>query len=228
MSLFDTQIEELVFETERNISDLEKMIFTGHYNFLDRDFKILSKQSVVILYSLWEGFVQDIFNIFLKEVDNSIHQYFELKDSFMVSQIEKSFPQFKNYPEKNKQKSVFHELYFQSLIGTKHNIKFNVDLKNNVGLEVLNHQLETHGIKVIKEYWEEKGYTHPNLTVKQLLNKILYIRNNTAHGNKIMTDVIITQAEFEQYKSLVIDLIRELGKLFIECIDNKTYLKSNQ
>lgn len=228
MNYFDMQVEELISETESNIYDLEKMIFSGHYNFLDKDFKILSKQSVVVLYSFWEGFVQDIFDIFLKEVGKLTNSYFELNDDFMVSQIEKRFPQFKNYPENNKGKISFHKDYFQLLIQQKHDIKLKVDLKNNVGLEVLNNLLKIHGIKAIDEYWEEKGYSHPNLTVKQLLNKILHIRNNTAHGNKIMTDVIIEQEEFEQYKRLIIDLMHELGKLFIQCINSKTYLKSTQ
>lgn len=55
----------LIEETEGNIYDLEKMIFTGRYTFLKKDFQILSKQSIVILYSLWEGFVQEAFTIFL-------------------------------------------------------------------------------------------------------------------------------------------------------------------
>lgn len=228
MSYFNTKIEELILETESNIYDLEKMIFSGHYNFLGKDFKVLSKQSVVILYSFWEGFVQDIFNIFFKEVDGSIDTYFELNNDFMVSQIEKKFRQFENYPKNNKNKIKFHESYFKFSIETKHNIEFNVDSKNNVGLEVLNNLLEMHGIKTIEEHWKNKGYSHPNLTVKQLLDKILFIRNNTAHGNKIMTDVIIKQTEFDQYKRLIIDLIHELGNLFIECINNKTYLKSSQ
>lgn len=228
MSDFDTQIEELISETESNIYDLEKMIFSGHYSFLDKDFKVLSKQSVVILYSFWEGFVQDIFNIFFKEVDRSINTYFELNNDFMVSQIERNFRQFENYPKNNKKKIEFHESYFKFSIETKHDIKFNIDSKNNVGLEVLNSLLEMHGIEIIQNHWKEKGYSHPNLTVKQLLDKILFIRNNTAHGNKIMTDVIIEQAEFDQYKRLIIDLMHELGKLFIECIRNKTYLKSTQ
>ncbi|MDO4894022.1 MAE_28990/MAE_18760 family HEPN-like nuclease [Moraxella sp.] len=227
MSYFNTKIEELILETESNIYDLEKMIFSGHYNFLNKDFKILSKQSVVILYSFWEGFIQDAFNIFLKEVDGSINTYFELNNNFMVYQIEKKFPQFEHYPQNNKKKFQFHESYFGLLVEKKHNIQFNVDLKNNVGLEVLNNLLEVHGITIIKEHWKEKGYSHPNLTVKQLLNKILYIRNNTAHGNKVMTNVIIEQVEFEQYKRLIIDLMHELGKLFIECINNKNYLKSS-
>lgn len=228
MNYFDMQVEELISETESNIYDLEKMIFSGHYNFLDKDFKILSKQSVVILYSFWEGFVQDIFDIFLKEVGKSTNSYFELNDDFMVSQIEKNFPQFKDYPEKIGGKISFHKAYHQLLIQPKHEIKLNVNLKNNVGLEILNNLLKMHGIKGIKDPWEEKGYSHPNPTVKQLLDKILYIRNNTAHGNKIMTEVIIKQADFDQYKKLIINLMHELGKLFTQCINNKTYLKSNQ
>lgn len=227
MSNFNSQINELIFETESNIDDLEKMIFTGRYTFLEKDFKVLSKQSVVILYSLWEGFVQEVFNLFLQEVDKSVDSYFELKDSFMVSQIEKNFKQFNEYPQKLKGKSKFHESYFSLITQSKHKIDLRVDVKNNVELDILNELLDIHGANQIQEHWKDKGYTHPNLTVKDILKKLLYVRNNTAHGNKIMTDVIISQADFEEYKKLILNLIYEIGRLLIECIENKSYLKSS-
>lgn len=227
MSHFDTQIEELMSETESNIYGLEKMIFSGRYRFLAKDFTILSKQSLVILYSLWEGFVQEAFSLFLREVENSTTSYFDLKESFMISQIEKNFKQFNEYPQKLKGKVHFHTTYFQEIIQPKHPIKTVVDLKNNVGLKILNELLDIHGAEKINKYWEEKEYNHPNPNIEDLLNDLLDIRNNTAHGNNIRTDVIINQTEFEKYKKLIIDLIYEVGRLLSECINNKTYLKSN-
>lgn len=228
MQSFNSKIEGLISETESGIYDIEKMIFTGRYGFLPKDFKVLSKQSIVMLYSLWEGFVQEIFALFLQEVDRSVNSYFELTDSFMVSQIEKNFSQFNQYPKDDSAKIFFHTQYFNQITYKKHTIKDQVNLKNNVGLGVLNNLLKIHGIKEISPYWKEKGYAHKNCNVKDLLDKLLDRRNNTAHGNKIMTNVIIEQAEFDQYKKLIIDLIYELGNLFIECINNKTYLKSSQ
>lgn len=225
---FEQKVWELVSETESNIYDLERMIFTGRYVFLEKDFQILSKQSVVMLYSLWEGFIQEIFTLFLREVDKTTSSYFELKDSFMVSQIEKNFSQFNQYPRDDSAKIFFHTQYFNQITYKKHTIKDQVNLKNNVGLSVLNNLLKIHGIKEIPSYWKDKGYAHKNFNVKDLLDKLLDRRNNTAHGNKIMTNVVIEQAEFDQYKKLIIDLMYELGELFIECINNKIYLKSNQ
>lgn len=227
MNSFNQSILELISETESSIYDLEKMIFTGRYNFLPKDFKVLSKQSIVILYSLWEGFIQEIFTLFLQEVDKSVNSYFELTDSFMVSQIEKSFKQFNNYPQKLNSKSNFHKIYFEEITKSKHKFELQVDVKNNVELDIVNGLLDIHGANTIPIYWDEKGYTYPNPNVKDLLRDLLYIRNNTAHGNRITTDVTISQADFERYKNLILDLIYEVGRLLSECIQNKTYLKSN-
>lgn len=163
---FNKQIDELISETENNIYHLEKIIFTRRYNFLEKDFKVLSKQSIVILYSLWEGFVQEIFTLFLQEVDKSINSYFELKDSFMIYQIEKNFKQFNEYPKKLNKKRKFHEDYFQSITKSKHQLTYKIDLKNNVGLEILNELLDIHGINTISVYWKDKGYIHPQPSVK--------------------------------------------------------------
>lgn len=228
MNGFNQSILELISETESSIYDLEKMIFTGRYNFLPKDFKVLSKQSIVILYSLWEGFVQEIFTLFLQEVDRSVNSYFELTDSFMVSQIEKNFKQFNNYPQKLNGRYNFHRMYFEEITKSKHKFELKVDVKNNVELDIVNSLLYMHGANTIPTHWDEKGYAHPNPTVKDLLKDLLYIRNNTAHGNKIMTDVAISQTDFEQYKNLILDLMYEVGRLLSECINNKTYLKSNQ
>lgn len=222
---FNEQILELISETEGNIYDLERMIFTNRYKFLEKDFKILSKQSIVILYSLWEGFVQEIFRLFLEEINRLTSSYFELKDSFMVSQIEKNFKQFNEYPQDLNKKKNFHKKYFDMITQPKHELKFQVDVKNNVGLEVLNNLLDIHGIGRIPEHWVDKGYAHPNPNVKDLLDKFLDIRNNTAHGNAIMTDIIISHSEFEKYKNLIICLMREIGRLLMECTRNRHYLK---
>lgn len=72
MNDYKTELDDLVSETESNIYNVEKLIYTNRYNFLPQDFKLISKQSLVILYSLWEGFVQESFQIFLKEVDANI------------------------------------------------------------------------------------------------------------------------------------------------------------
>lgn len=223
MSEFDKKVEELISETESNIYDLEKMIFTGRYSFIEKDFRVLSKQSIVILYSLWEGYVQEIFTLFLKEVDKSTTSYFDLKESFMISQIEKNFKQFNEYPQKLNGKVIFHKAYFKTVTQPNHSLLSQIDTKNNVGLDVLNELLDIHGMKKIAEHWKEKGYTHPNPTVKSILADLLHIRNNTAHGNRIVTNVTINQSDFQKYKNLILDLIYEVGNLVTECIIQKTY-----
>ena len=87
MNDYKTKLYDLVSETESNIYNIEKLIYTSRYNFLPQDFKVISKQSIVILYSLWEGFVQEAFQIFLEEVNANVNSLYQLNEDFMLSQI---------------------------------------------------------------------------------------------------------------------------------------------
>ncbi len=128
-SLFNREIYSLISETESNIYDIEKIIFTHRYCYLDKDFTILSKQSIVMLYSLWEGFIQEVFTIFLEEVNKNINTIFELCDDFMISQIEYNFPQLFNYPQNIDKKVKFHKAMNEFQLDKKHKLKPNINCK---------------------------------------------------------------------------------------------------
>lgn len=223
-SLFNRKIYSLISETESNIYDIEKIIFTHRYKYSEKDFSILSKQSIVMLYSLWEGFIQEVFGLFLEEVNKHIDTIFELCDEFMLSQIEYTFPQFFSYPQNLDKKVKFHKSLNEFQLLEKHELRINVNCKNNVELSVLNDLLVSHGMAYIPDNW--KSYSRPNNNVKDILKSFLKFRNNQAHGNKIMTEVIMTHKEYEVYKNLIIDLIYEVGKKIMDSIFTKNYLKA--
>lgn len=226
MNEYKIKFSDLVSETESNIYNVEKLIYTRRYNFLPQDFKIISKQSIVILYSLWEGFVQEIFQIFLKEVDANVCSLYHLNEDFMLSQVEASFKQFQNYPTKESSRKKFHNRLNEFLLEDNHELVTNVNCQNNVEIDVLNKLFKTYGMEEIPYEW--KQYSHPNNSLRKVMKDFLYYRNNQAHGNRVTADVIIEHSEFEVYKNVVIDLLYETSNKLEECLNNKTYLKQTR
>ncbi|WP_201504803.1 MAE_28990/MAE_18760 family HEPN-like nuclease [Psychrobacter aestuarii] len=216
---------ELVQETESNIYNIEKIIYTGRYSYLENDFKVISKQSLVMLYSLWEGFVQDVFGIFLDEVNNNVNSIYDLKDDFMLSQVESTFQQFKEYPKKDNSRKKFHNGLFSFFKESNHNLNKIVRCNNNVEIDVLNKLLVTYCMDEIPNNWRE--YSRPNKNLKDTLKDFLHYRNNQAHGNRAATEVIVSHNDFEIYKKVVIDLIYEVSEKIEKCLTRKNYLKQN-
>ncbi len=223
MNDYKIKLYDLVSETESNIYNIEKLIYTSRYNFLPQDFKVISKQSIVILYSLWEGFVQEVFQIFLKEVNANVNSLYQLNEDFMLSQIETSFKQFQNYPSKEESRKKFHKRLNEFLFEDNHQLNTVVNCKNNVEIDVLNNLFKTYGMEAIPYKWKE--YSHPNNDLKKVMKDFLHYRNNQAHGNRITADVIIEHSEFEIYKNVVIDLLHETSRKLEECLNSRTYLK---
>lgn len=223
MNDYKVKFYDLVSETESNIYNIEKLIYTGRYSFLPRDFKVMSKQSIVILYSLWEGFVQEVFQIFLKEVNANVNSLYQLNEDFMLSQVEDSFKQFQNYPSKEESRKKFHKRLNEFLLEENHELNTVVNCKNNVEIDVLNKLFKTYGMEAIPYKW--KQYSYPNNDLKQVMKDFLHYRNNQAHGNRVTADVVIEHSEFEIYKNVVIDLLYETSRKLEECLSSKTYLK---
>lgn len=223
MNDYKTELDDLVSETESNIYNVEKLIYTSRYSFLPQDFKLISKQSLVMLYSLWEGFVQESFQIFLKEVDANINSLYQLNESFMLSQIEIIFKQFQNYPSKEVSKMKFHRRLNEFALEDNHQLSTIVNCKNNVEIDVLNNLFNTYGMEAIPYSWGD--YCYPNNDLKTVLKDFLHYRNNQAHGNRITANVVIEHNEFVIYKKLVIDLLFEVSRKLEKCLIEKTYLK---
>lgn len=223
MNDYKTELDDLVSETESNIYNVEKLIYTNRYNFLPQDFKLISKQSLVILYSLWEGFVQESFQIFLKEVDANVNSLYQLNEIFMLSQIEVIFKQFQNYPSKEVSRMKFHRRLNEFALENNHQLSTIVNCKNNVEIDVLNSLFNTYGMESIPHNWGD--YCYPNNNLKTVLKDFLHYRNNQAHGNRITANVVIEHNEFVTYKKLVIDLLFEVSRKLEKCLIEKTYLK---
>lgn len=221
---FERNIEIDIDERKIVLSEIERALFTQRYNLSRKHYDILSIQSISMIYSIWEGFVQKSLNEYIDFINNSNILKHDLSDELYVHHVESSFKQFREYPDKYNRKVTFlrnlNQFFNESI--TKLNIS--VDTKSNVGFEVLNSLLKIFCIEQFQEHW--RNYTHPNPTLKETMFYFLKYRNGVAHGGDISSEEKVTQQIFSKYRNLVVDLMCEIQLRMIESLKNQKYIKS--
>lgn len=135
---FENQHLSIIEQYEASALDIERIFFTGRYKLSRKHYSLLSVQSISILYSYWEGFVQNSFRLYIEYL-NSLNIEFDLFcDEIVVFHMDKTFKQFKEYPEKSKQKISFYGKLQNHFLQSRHEIFQTVDTESNVGFMVLN------------------------------------------------------------------------------------------
>ena len=223
MPEFDNKLQEVIAERVTVIFELERTIFTRRYNLSKIHQDILSTQSISILYSIWEGFVQTSFNLFIDELNKFELEVYEFCDEIVIHQMETSFKQLKEYPNRTSQKIK----YLQSLKSfyslNKHPLSRVINTQSNVGLSVLNKILLTFSLEPFPEHWQ--NYTYPNSNLKDSMELFLKLRNTVAHGGDLMSDERIDHEVFERFKTLILDLMYELRSKMLTGLSNESFKK---
>ncbi len=110
---FENQHLSIIEQYEASALDIERIFFTGRYKLSRKHYSLLSVQSISILYSYWEGI----------EYLNSLNIDFNmLSDEIIVFHMDKTFKQFKKYPDKNKQKIYFYGKLKDHFLQSRHHI----------------------------------------------------------------------------------------------------------
>lgn len=223
MSDFQSNLEKNITERVTALFEIERVLFTKRYNLSKKHYDLFSVQSISMIYSIWEGFIQTSFNMYIYEINNQNINLFDVKDELLIYHVENSFKQFNEYPDKQNKKIYF----FNKLNGFFENKKLQleqtINTQNNVSFETLNIILKTFGIEPFDKYWEK--YKYPNPSLENMLASFLKYRNGVAHGGDISSEEKVTQSVFNKYKVLVTELMYEIQNRMLESITNKLYLR---
>ena len=220
---FETEHLSLIEENEDVLHQIEIALFTKRYSLNKRHSEILRVQSIAMIYAIWEGFMQQSFQLYIKYIDSQCVKFIELNDSIIVYHMENSFKQFREYPQKNIKKADFFNrlsMFYEEEI---HNLYAWVNTENNLGFDAMNKLMEQFGLRKFPECWEE--YKYPNSTLKVMLQDLLRYRNGISHGGDLTNEEIVTQDVYNKYKKLIVDLMYGVHDAFIEGINSKTYKK---
>jgi hypothetical protein len=229
-----TDITLLEQDIISDIDEREELMFWvkslhPRYGFSERDEQLFLSYSIPIVYSIWEGFVQTSFQIYIRELNKEFTRLELNIDSvcepIFVYHMESTFRQFKQYPnpksDEDKPKIVKKKVDFFNALGLfyKSNtlqIHPNINTESNVGFNVLN--------RILNDFNLEKIPPHENnYSLKDELGKLLQIRNAVAHGQK--SSIVVNREDLER----AINLVKKLMPLVFERIKTgfieKSYLK---
>jgi hypothetical protein len=228
MDDFDAALQEIIEERISVLFEIEKAIFTRRYSLSSKHQDIFSTQSISMIYSLWESFIQKSFNLYVDElnkvgIDLDLHDFC---DEIVIHHMENSFKQFKEYPEKDNRKVSFFtslKAFHASGICTISRV---VNTESNVGFNVLNKLLKSFALEKFPEHWQDYAHPHPNL--KDSLALFLRLRNAVAHGGDLASEDNIDQQVYIRFKNLVINLMYEIRLKMLYGLQHKTFLKCDR
>lgn len=224
MHNFDVALQEIIEERISVLFEIERAIFTKRYSLSSKHQDIFSTQSISMVYSVWESFIQKSFNLYIDELNKVGIDFHDFCDEIIIHHMENSFKQFKEYPGNDNKKVKF----FASLrvFHTSSNCSISrvVNTESNVGFNVLNKLLKSFALEKFPEHWKDYAYPNPNL--KDSLDLFLRLRNAVAHGGDLTSEERIDQTVYDRFKKLVIDLMYEIRLRMLCGLKDKTFLKS--
>lgn len=136
--------EDLLFDlSERKELLLKIKLFPYRYSFSATDKDFFVTNSIPIIYSLWEGFVQETCRYYLREIERLNLAKKDIHDNLLVFGFENSFKQFNDYPKNYPQDKINAKLKLigsLSLFFSNEEFKLlnDVNTESKLGLEVLN------------------------------------------------------------------------------------------
>jgi hypothetical protein len=219
----DELLQEIIAERITVLFEIERTVFTGRYSLSSKQRDILSTQSVAMVYSIWEGFIQTSFNYYIDELNKINIEFYEFYDGIVIHYMENSFKQFKEYPEHDNKKIKFFSDLKKFHDSSICSIPRMVDTESNVSFNVLNKLLKKFSLEEFPAHW--KNYSHPSPNLKESMNLLLRLRNSVAHGGDLASTDKVDQILYERFKNLVTDLMYEIRLKMLTGLKNKTFLK---
>lgn len=220
---FETEHSLLIDDYEDVLTQIERVLFTNRYRFSKRHNEIFRVQSLAMIYSIWEGFMQRSFGLYIKYIDELNVEFLKLNDEIIIFHMENTFKQLREYPAKKTKKIDFINRLYDFYQISQHPLYPCVDTENNLGFDVMNKLLEQFGLTRFPECWDE--YTYPKSSLKVMMQNFLRYRNGIVHGGDVSNEEIVTQEVFDKYKRLILKLMDGVHDKFIYAINNKTYFK---
>lgn len=220
---FDKKILNEIEERESLLFEIERALFTGRYNLSSKHQNIFWPHSISILYSVWEGFVQNGFKLYIDELNGYNLDIFDFCPKIVIHHMESSFKQLLDYPSKDNAKVKFYQNLRNFHLASNEPINRIVNTESNVGFNVINNLLQRFGLETFTEHWDKYSYPNPNL--KETLSLFLKLRNDVSHGSVNYSSVIVGKNDYERFKYLVRDLMYEIRKKMLDGLISQTYKK---
>lgn len=217
MQLFEDISEDIIWRNEQLL--IAKSL-PHIYSFSDSHKEFLIKHSIPTIYAVWEGYVQNTFQTYVRELNK-----LELsKDDFCINilthSVDSSFPQLKEYPvEFDKRVKFITKL--DAYLENEFRINAKINTQSNVEIEMINKILHRFNLKPI-----------PKREFKQRLRDLLMYRNRIAHGDN---SLVVSKENIDDFKMRIDDfvsLVEELMQAVYQSIldgynNDKSHLRNS-
>ena len=80
---FETEHQSIITQYEMSALNIERILFTGMYGLKEIHYSLLAIQSISILYSYWEGFIQKSFQLYIDYINSTGAKFTELSDEII-------------------------------------------------------------------------------------------------------------------------------------------------
>ena len=134
---FENEHLSLIELYAKNALDIERTIFTKLYGLNEHHYSLLAIQSIAILYSYWEGYVQKSFQLYIDFINEQSVPFNMLSKEIIVFHMDNVFKQFSEYPRTVQKKIVFFDKLNAHFTTEKHEIYRIVNTQSNVDFKIL-------------------------------------------------------------------------------------------
>jgi hypothetical protein len=212
--MLEQEIRSDIDERQALMLQIKTLYF--RYSFNEKDEQLFLNYSIPAVYAIWEGFVTDVFRIYIEELNNLNLTVDTICKPILIHHLENQFKQFREYPTKDTKKVLFFdgldEFYTERII----DINAAVNTESNVGFNVLNRLLKAFNLEKIPEYPEPR-YSLP----QELDDFLLRIRNAVAHGQN---SIVVNRDDLDRAIKLVETLMELVFEKIINGFENESYL----
>lgn len=189
-------VDEINSDIQWRMSELASLkTIPLRYNLLSHHKEMLIKYTIPSIYALWEGFVKNSFELYVREINKLNIPIEEVHINVITHTLSSCEKLYLENPRMNFiSKKEFVEFY-QSKISKPLNITTKIPTKSNVDFIVINDILTRFNLTLLPKVFERK------------LNKLLKFRNSIAHGE---TSLPVKMEDVTFFSQLVNDLMVEI------------------
>ena len=204
-------IDEINSDIQWRMSELASLkTIPLRYNLLSHHKEMLIKYTIPSIYALWEGFVKNSFELYVREINKLNIPIEEVHINVITHTLSSCEKLYLENPRMNFiSKKEFVEFY-QSKISKPLNITTKIPTKSNVDFIVINDILTRFNLTLLPKVFERK------------LNKLLKFRNSIAHGE---TSLPVKMEDVTFFSQLVNDFMVEIITRLDEGYKKQTFKK---
>lgn len=202
-------IEEIEADIEWRISKFAEIkLIPLKYSFNDEHVKFFYASSIPIIYSIWEGFVRNSCELYIKEINELGLTRGELHEKLMAHSLDEKCKLDNPRTGFDKKLKMYEEL--EKFFSLEVKIPHKVNTQSNANFKNVNSLLGKLNLGLLDSRY------------KAALDDLVNIRNKISHGENA---IIVIRKQIVNFIKLVEELMQKILITMQEALENRGYLR---